>query len=44
MKLGNGKALFGVGINGNIVTASLTAILSGVNRALQARRADRSAA
>lgn len=44
MKLGNGKALFGVGINGNIVTASLTAILSGVNRALQARRANRSAA
>ncbi len=44
LKLGGGKTLFGVGIDGNIVTASLSAILSGINRALQARRADRSAA
>ena len=44
LKLGAGRALFGVGINGNIVTASLSAILSGMNRALAARRADRSAA
>lgn len=44
LKLGSGRALFGVGINGNIVTASLSAILSGINRALVARRADRSAA
>ncbi len=34
LKLGSGKTLFGVGRDANIVTASLKAILSGVNRAL----------
>jgi 2-isopropylmalate synthase len=34
LKLGDGKALFGVGRDANIVTASLKAVLSGVNRAL----------
>ncbi len=34
LKLGSGKALFGVGRDSNIVTASLKAILSGLNRAL----------
>ncbi|MFP5358366.1 MAG: 2-isopropylmalate synthase [Gammaproteobacteria bacterium] len=36
LKLGEGKALFGVGVDGNIVTASLKAILSALNRALAA--------
>ena len=44
LKLGAGRTLFGVGMNGNIVTASLSAIISGINRALAAQRADRSAA
>ncbi len=34
LKLGDGRALHGVGRDANIVTASLKAILSGVNRAL----------
>ncbi|MDP9139969.1 MAG: 2-isopropylmalate synthase, partial [Pseudomonadota bacterium] len=34
LKLGDGRALYGVGRDANIVTASLKAILSGVNRAL----------
>nr|WP_207766150.1 2-isopropylmalate synthase [Solimonas fluminis] len=37
LKLGSGKTLFGVGRDANIVTASLKAILSGVNRALAQR-------
>lgn len=35
LKVGDGRALFGVGIDANIVTASLKAILSAVNRAKQ---------
>ncbi|HEY1078193.1 MAG TPA: 2-isopropylmalate synthase [Fontimonas sp.] len=34
LKLGDGRALHGVGRDANIVTASLKAILSGVNRAI----------
>jgi len=34
MRLPNSTTLFGVGIDRNIVVASLKAILSGVNRAL----------
>jgi len=37
LKLGSGKSLFGVGRDSNIVTASLKAILSGVNRELNQR-------
>jgi 2-isopropylmalate synthase len=37
MRLGDGRPLFGVGIDGNIVTASLKAILSGLNRAARQR-------
>ncbi|HEU0199791.1 MAG TPA: 2-isopropylmalate synthase [Burkholderiaceae bacterium] len=33
MQVGNGRTLFGVGIDPNIVTASLKAIVSGLNRA-----------
>jgi len=40
MKLGEGRALFGVGRDSNIVTASLKAILSGVNRMLAMRNAE----
>jgi 2-isopropylmalate synthase len=35
LKLGDGASLFGVGIDRNIVVASLKAVLSGVNRALK---------
>ncbi|HEY0975200.1 MAG TPA: 2-isopropylmalate synthase [Solimonas sp.] len=38
LKLGSGKTLFGVGRDSNIVTASLKAILSGLNRALAQQR------
>ncbi|WP_333843032.1 2-isopropylmalate synthase [Pelomicrobium sp.] len=34
LKLGDGPTLYGVGVDPNIVTASLKAIVSGVNRAL----------
>jgi len=37
LKIGDGKSLFGAGRDSNIVTASLKAILSGVNRALAQR-------
>ncbi|NKF23323.1 2-isopropylmalate synthase [Solimonas marina] len=37
LKLGDGKALFGAARDSNIVTASLKAILSGLNRALAQR-------
>ncbi|HEX4872666.1 MAG TPA: 2-isopropylmalate synthase [Nevskiaceae bacterium] len=37
LRLGEDRALFGVGLDANIVTASLKAILSGVNRALAQR-------
>lgn len=36
LKVDDGRALFGVGVDANIVTASLKAILSALNRALQA--------
>ncbi|SEQ66187.1 2-isopropylmalate synthase [Solimonas aquatica] len=39
LKLGESRALFGVGRDSNIVTASLKAILSGLNRALAQRAA-----
>jgi 2-isopropylmalate synthase len=35
LPLADGSTLFGVGINKNIVVASLKAVVSGVNRALQ---------
>ena len=35
LKLANGTSLFGVGIDKNIVTASLKAVVSGVNRAVK---------
>ena len=35
LRLGDGTALFGVGIDKNIVVASLKAVVSGVNRALK---------
>jgi hypothetical protein len=35
LKLADGASLFGVGIDRNIVVASLKAVLSGVNRALK---------
>ena len=35
LRLGDGTTLFGVGIDKNIVVASLKAVLSGVNRALK---------
>jgi 2-isopropylmalate synthase len=41
LKVGDGKALFGAARDPNIVTASLKAILSGVNRALALRGAVR---
>jgi 2-isopropylmalate synthase len=45
LKIGEGRPLFGVGRDANIVTASLKAILSGTNRALaQQAREQRSAA
>ena len=34
VKVDDGRALFGVGVDANIVTASLKAILSALNRAL----------
>src|SRR4029453_9728307 len=37
LRLADGSTLFGVGIDKNIVVASLKAILSGVNRALRRR-------
>jgi 2-isopropylmalate synthase len=37
LRVGDGKALFGVGRDPNIVTSSLKAVLSGVNRTLRAR-------
>lgn len=37
LKAGDGRAIFGVGIDSNIVTASLKAILSGLNRVARAR-------
>ncbi|WP_028009142.1 2-isopropylmalate synthase [Solimonas flava] len=39
LKLGDGKALFGAGRDPNIVTASLKAVLSGLNRTLAQRGA-----
>ncbi len=36
LRLPDGRTLFGVGIDASIVTASLKAVLSGVNRALRA--------
>jgi len=39
LKIGDGRALFGVGRDANIVTASLKAVLSAVNRALRQRGA-----
>ena len=45
LKHGDGPALYGIGIDGNIVTASIKAIVSGVNRAKRlARESQRSAA
>jgi 2-isopropylmalate synthase len=38
LRLANGETLFGVGIDKNIVTASLKAVLSGVNRILRRSR------
>jgi 2-isopropylmalate synthase len=35
-KLGDGRPRWGVGIHGNIVTASLRAVVSAVNRAMGA--------
>ncbi|MCA9307754.1 MAG: hypothetical protein KDA16_14590, partial [Phycisphaerales bacterium] len=35
LRLADGMTLFGVGIDKNIVAASLKAVLSGVNRALK---------
>jgi len=40
LKLGSGRALFGVGRDGNILTASLRAILSALNRAVRQRDAE----
>ncbi|MGQ0530870.1 MAG: 2-isopropylmalate synthase [Panacagrimonas sp.] len=37
LRVGEGRPLFGVGIDSNIVTASLKAILSGLNRVAQQR-------
>ena len=37
IKVGEGRAIFGVGIDSNIVTASLKAILSGLNRVTRQR-------
>lgn len=37
LKVGDGRAIFGVGIDSNIVTASLKAILSGLNRVARQR-------
>jgi 2-isopropylmalate synthase len=37
LRVGDGRPLFGVGRDANIVTASFKAVLSGVNRALRAR-------
>ncbi len=37
LKLPNGETLFGVGIDKNIVTASLKAVVSGVNRLMKKR-------
>ena len=37
LKVGDGRALFGVGVDSNIVTASLKAILSGLNRVARQR-------
>jgi 2-isopropylmalate synthase len=39
LKIGDGRALFGVGRDANIVTASLKAVLSALNRALRQRGA-----
>jgi 2-isopropylmalate synthase len=36
LRLGDGPAVWGVGVDRNTVTASIKAILSGVNRALAA--------
>lgn len=38
LRVGDGRALFGVGRDANIVTASLKAILSAVNRAVRLRQ------
>ena len=35
LRLADGSTLFGVGIDKNIVVASLKAVVSGVNRALR---------
>jgi 2-isopropylmalate synthase len=40
LRLDNGPTLFGVGIDGNIVTASFKAVLSAVNRQLAVRAVD----
>ena len=39
MRIDGEKPLFGVGIDGNIVSASLQAVVSAVNRALKQHRA-----
>jgi 2-isopropylmalate synthase len=44
LKVGEGRPLFGVGIDSNIVTASLKAIVSGLNRSARQRAASESAA
>ena len=38
MRIDGEKPLFGVGIDGNIVSASLQAVVSAVNRALKQHR------
>ena len=35
LRLADGSSLFGVGVDKNIVVASLKAVISGVNRALK---------
>ncbi|MGB8313591.1 MAG: alpha-isopropylmalate synthase regulatory domain-containing protein [Aestuariivirga sp.] len=35
LRMANGSSLFGMGIDKNIVVASLKAVVSGVNRALK---------
>jgi 2-isopropylmalate synthase len=44
LRLDNGPTLFGVGIDGNIVTASFKAVVSAVNRHLELNRRDSQAA
>ncbi|NMM36759.1 MAG: 2-isopropylmalate synthase [Glaciimonas sp.] len=44
LRLDNGPTLFGVGLDGNIVTASFKAVLSAVNRHLALRRQEQALA